>query len=141
EAAYAARLPGDFVFWTLVFTAFLTSFYSWRLMFMTFHGKTRAEPEVYKHAHESPWVMRIPLFVLAVGAVAAGFVFAPYFIGDLYNEFWGKALFTSPSNHILHDMHEVDEWVFWAPFVAMASGFALSWIYYIRAPWLPAATA
>ncbi|MCV0369413.1 MULTISPECIES: NADH-quinone oxidoreductase subunit L [Filomicrobium] len=141
EATFAAHTPGNFVFWVLVFTAFLTAFYSWRLVFMTFHGKTRAAPDVFKHAHESPWVMLVPLFVLAFGAVVAGFVFAPYFIGESYAEFWGKALFTAPSNHILHDMHHVEEWVYWAPFLAMASGFALSWIFYVQAPWLPEATA
>ena len=66
EAAYAAHTPYNYVFWTLVVAAFMTSFYSWRLMFMTFHGKTRAEPETFKHAHESPYVMLVPLFVLAI---------------------------------------------------------------------------
>ncbi len=62
----------------------MTSFYSWRLMFMTFYGKTRAEPDTYKHAHESPPVMLMPLYVLATGAVLAGIVFAPYFIGTIW---------------------------------------------------------
>ncbi|MFV0369443.1 MAG: NADH-quinone oxidoreductase subunit L [Hyphomicrobiaceae bacterium] len=92
ESAYAAHLPYDYSFWLLVFAAFMTSFYSWRLVFMTFHGKTRAEPDVYKHAHESPLVMLIPLGVLAVGAVFAGFVFQPYFIGDMMTGFWGTAI-------------------------------------------------
>ncbi len=141
EAAYAAHTPNNYAFWTLVAAALMTSFYSWRLIFMTFHGKSRAEPEVIKHAHESPPVMLIPLGVLAVGAVLAGIVFSRYFIGHDYQAFWGKSIFEGPNNHILHDMHNVPGWVGWAPFAAMATGFVIAYVYYIAAPWLPAATA
>ena len=141
EAAWAGHTPGNYAYWLLVIAAFMTSFYSWRLMFLTFHGKTRADHETYDHAHESPAVMMIPLFVLAIGAIAAGFVFAPYFIGHEYKVFWGKALFEGPHNHIMHAMHEVPELVAWSATIAMVAGFALSYLYYIAAPWLPAATA
>jgi len=141
EAAYAAHTPSNYAFWMLVIAALMTSFYSWRLVFMTFHGKTRAEPDVYKHAHESPMVMLIPLAVLALGAVAAGFAFKGEFIGHHYQAFWGKAIFEGPSNHIMHHLHEVPGWVPWSPFVAMAAGFAIAWLYYVQAPWLPEATA
>jgi NADH-quinone oxidoreductase subunit L len=141
EAAYAAQTPSNYAFWLLVIAALMTSFYSWRLMFMTFHGRTRAEPETFKHAHESPMVMLIPLFVLALGSVVAGFVFQKYFIGDAYKGFWGRALFEGKDNHILHAMHEVPPWVGWAPFGAMAVGFGIAWLYYIKAPWLPQWTA
>ena len=141
EAAYAAHTSYNYVFWALVIAAFMTSFYSWRLMFMTFHGKTRAEPDTFKHAHESPWVMLAPLIVLALGAVVAGFAFKEYFIGHHYKEFWNKSILEGPNNHILHEMHEVAKnvaWVSWAPFIAMAAGLGLAWLYYIRMPWLPA---
>ena len=108
---------------------------------MTFHGKTRAEPDVYKHAHESPLTMLVPLGVLALGAIAAGAVFYGEFVGHHYKEFWANSIYEGPHNHIMHDMHKIPEWVYWAPFVAMASGFALSWLFYIAAPWLPEATA
>ncbi len=144
EAAYAGHTPYNYVFWVLVFAAFMTSFYSWRLMFMTFHGKTRAEPDAFRGAHESPYVMLIPLFVLAIGAVAAGYAFKEYFIGHHYKEFWNKAIYEGPDNHILHEMHEVAKnipWVSWAPSAAMAAGFGLAWLYYIQIPTLPAMTA
>ena len=83
--------------------AVFTSFYSWRLIFMTFHGKPRASHEVMHHVHESPPVMLVPLYILAVGALFAGFVFHDYFIGEGYGEFWKAALFTVPDNHILHE--------------------------------------
>ena len=141
EAAYAAHTPGNYAFWLVVAAAFMTAFYSWRLIFLTFHGPTRADHETYEHAHESPWVMLVPLIALAVGAVAAGFAFKSYFIGDGYSEFWRNALVEGPNNHIRHAMHEVPGWVPWSPFIAMAAGLALSYLYYILAPWLPAATA
>ena len=61
EAAFAAHTPNNYAFWLLVIAAFMTAFYSWRLMFMTFHGTTRADHETYEHAHESPLVMLVPL--------------------------------------------------------------------------------
>ncbi len=141
EASFAANTYGNYAFWLLVIAASMTSFYSWRLMFMTFHGRSRAERDTYKHAHESPWVMLAPLIILAVGAIASGLIFAKYFIGDAYKKFWTRSLFEGKDNHILHDMHSVPEWVLWAPFIAMAIGFGLAWLYYIRMPSLPEATA
>jgi NADH-quinone oxidoreductase subunit L len=141
EAAFAAHTPGQYAFWLLVIAAFMTAFYSWRLMFMTFHGPTRADHETYEHAHESPWVMLLPLLLLALGAVAAGFAFKQFFIGEAYGEFWRASLAEGPNNHVRHAMHELPGWVGWAPFWAMAAGFALSYLYYIAAPSLPAVTA
>ena len=82
-----------------------------------------------EHVHESPNVMLIPLYVLAVGALAAGFVFKDYFIGHHYAEFWHGAV---ADNEIMHLFHEVPAWVVWSPFVAMVLGFGLAWLFYIR---------
>jgi len=141
EAAYAAHTPNDYAFWALVIAAFMTSFYSWRLMFLTFHGKTRADHHTYDHAHESPWVMLVPLLVLATGAVLAGIVFQTYFLGDGYDSFWRGALFEASGKDIRHHMHELPEWVPLAPTVAMLAGLALAVLYYVLVPSLPALTA
>jgi len=141
EAAYAAHTPGNFAFWVLVVAAFMTSFYSWRLMYLTFHGETRADHHTYDHAHESPWVMLIPLILLATGAVLAGIVFQSAFFGGGYDAFWRGALFEAPGKDIRHHMHELPGWVPWAPTLAMLSGLALATLYYVWAPGLPAATA
>jgi NADH-quinone oxidoreductase subunit L len=141
EAAYAAHTPGNFAFWALVIAAFMTSFYSWRLMFLTFHGETRADHHTYDHAHESPWVMLIPLILLATGAVLAGIVFQSAFFGEGYDAFWRGALFEAPGKDIRHHMHELPGWVPWAPTLAMLSGLGLATLYYVWAPGLPAATA
>jgi NADH-quinone oxidoreductase subunit L len=141
EAAYAAHTPSNYAFWMLVIAALMTSFYSWRLIFMTFFGKTRADHHTFEHAHESPATMMVPLALLSVGAIFAGAVFKDYFIGNEEAVFWGASLFRGEANHILHEMHQIPTWVLFAPLIAMLSGFAIAWVYYIGAPWLPAATA
>ncbi|QGX98014.1 NADH-quinone oxidoreductase subunit L [Roseovarius faecimaris] len=81
ESAYAGT-AGGYAFWMLVVAALFTSFYSWRLMFLTFWGKPRGDKHTHEHAHESPAVMLVPLGVLAIGSVLAGMVW--------YNSFFGK---------------------------------------------------
>ena len=138
EGAFAAHSPlAGFAFTLLVVAAAFTSFYSWRLIFMTFHGKPRASHEVMHHVHESPPVMLVPLFILAAGALFAGVIFHDAFIGHFYDGFWKGALFTLPDNHILHDFHGVPVWVKLAPLVSMVLGFVVAYQFYIRSPQTP----
>lgn len=125
-------------FLLLVIAAAFTSFYSWRLIFMTFHGAPRASHDVMHHVHESPPVMLVPLYLLAVGALFAGFVFHDQFIGEAYGEFWKAALFIGPENHILTEIHHAPFLVKLSPFVAMLVGFAVAYQFYIRRPEMPA---
>jgi NADH-quinone oxidoreductase subunit L len=108
---------------------------------MTFYGETRADHHTYEHAHESPATMMVPLAVLSIGAAFAGLIFISYFVGSNEQAFWGNAIFRGEHNHILHAMEEVPGWVSLSSFVAMLIGFVIAWVYYIAAPWLPAATA
>lgn len=165
ESAYASVAHGGFAssyaFVLLVVAACMTSFYSWRLYFMTFEGAPRwghghdshgHGHDDHAHAahghddhghghdhtpHESPWVMLIPLALLAVGAIFAGYAFKEYFIGHDFEHFWKSALFMGKDNHILHAMHEVPKWVVWSPFVAMVIGFVLAYYMYVRRPDVP----
>ncbi len=138
EATYVGHNAfAMYAFWATVAAAALTSFYSWRLAFMTFHGKPRAPVDVMKHVHESPWVMTVPLIILSVGALFAGMVFKGAFIDHGYAEFWRNSLFTGPDNHVLHDMHGVPGWVKLAPFLAMLGGLFVAWVFYIRSPEMP----
>ena len=92
ESAFGAHsLAGNFAFWLLVIAAFMTSFYSWRLMFLTFFGEARGDKHTHDHAHESPRTMLIPLGVLSVGAVLAGMVWFQPFFGshERVNAFYG----------------------------------------------------
>ncbi|MFT7147316.1 MAG: NADH-quinone oxidoreductase subunit L [Yoonia sp.] len=90
ETAYAGT-AGGYAFWMLVIAALMTSFYSWRLMFMTFYGTPRGDAHTHDHAHESPNSMLIPLYVLAVGAVFSGMVWYGSFFGhtDKVAKFFG----------------------------------------------------
>ncbi|RKE85191.1 NADH-quinone oxidoreductase subunit L [Rhizobium sp. AG855] len=138
EATYASHSAvSGFAFSMLVIAALFTSFYSWRLMFLTFFGKPRASADVMHHVHESPMVMLLPLFLLAIGAVFAGVVFEGFFYGHEYMEFWKGALFTLPENELLEEFHHVPAWVALSPFVAMVVGFVTAWYMYIKNPSAP----
>ncbi len=142
EAAYAAGTGvGSYAFAMGVVAALMTAFYSWRLIFMTFHGKSRADHHTLEHVHESPAVMVVPLVLLAVGALFAGMAFAGPFIGEHSGEFWGKALFVMPDKNILEAMHHVPTWVKWSPVVVGFVGLLLAWHMYIRNPEAPARLA
>ena len=113
---------GEYAFGMTVIAALFTSFYSWRLIFMTFHGKERMSADVKSHIHESPLVMTLPLMLLALGAVFAGMLFAGDFFGHHYEHFWKGALYTGPDNTILHEFHHVPWAVKLSPLVAMLLG-------------------
>ncbi len=133
EATYAAHSwVGNYAFVLTLIAAVLTSFYSWRLMFLAFEGKPREPKEVLEHAHEPPWTMGIPLALLALGALLLGGLFAHLFIGTGQTEFWRGSLVTHEGAH-----HEVPLWVMLAPTVAMALGLVTAWYFYIRNPLVP----
>jgi NADH-quinone oxidoreductase subunit L len=123
-----------------VIAALLTSFYSWRLIFMTFHGKP-ADKHTHDHARESPWVILIPLIFLAAGSILAGYPFRELFAGEHVAEFFRESLKFGPDNHVLHDMHGLSWTITTLPTVAMAIGFLIAWQFYIRRPDLPVALA
>ncbi len=174
EAAYASGTgAGHFGFWCGIIAALMTSFYSWRLMFLTFWGKPRWEQSEHiqhavhdshghdahdhghddhghdhghahghdgtagYHPHESPFSMLVPLALLSVGAVLAGFVFHGAFISEGSGEFWKSSV--AFSEHLIHAMHGVPEWVKWAPFGVMVTGVAIAYFAYIANPGFPAA--
>ena len=156
EAAYASDRPGHiYAFLAVVVAAGLTSFYSWRLVFMTFfgapaaahgHDDHHAHDEAHGHGHshephESPLVMLVPLAVLALGAVFAGFAFKGVFFGSGEEAFWKEALFVGKDNHILEDMEHVPALVSLMPTIMMIGGFVLAYAMYIRWPGSAAALA
>ena len=142
ESAFAAHTgAGQFAFWLGMAAAVMTAFYSWRLLFMTFHGEPRASQEVMSHVHESPWSMLVPLYFLAAGSILSGVLFNHYFVGDGHEAFWGQAIFLGPDNNIMEAFHHVPAWVKWAPIVAGVVGIAVAWKFYIRRPDIPASLA
>jgi NADH-quinone oxidoreductase subunit L len=139
ESAFASHNPAaSYAFLMTIVAAAMTSFYSWRLIFMTFHGRPRASAEVMRHVHESPPVMTVPLALLALGALLAGLLFYSAFIGEESgHEFWKVGLFFSPENHILEEMHHVPFGVKVLPFLMMALGLAMAYLFYLQSPEIP----
>jgi NADH-quinone oxidoreductase subunit L len=142
ESAYAAGTGvGYYAFWMGVIAAALTAFYSWRLLFMTFHGAPRADEEVMSHVHESPLTMTVPMTVLAVGAIFAGLALAGLFTGGGHAEFWGTSIFVAKTHTAVTDAHHVALWVKALPLVVAVGGIAVAWVFYILNPGLPGALA
>jgi NADH-quinone oxidoreductase subunit L len=137
EAAYVGHNPAAmYGFVMTVIAAGLTSFYSWRLIFKTFHGEPH-DKHHYDHAKESPLVILIPLGVLAFGSIAAGIPFKDLFTGHGVEHFFRESLKFGPGNKILEEMHHVPLAVAYAPTVMMAVGFAVAFLFYLRRPDLP----
>ncbi len=174
ESAFASgTVHGNIAFWVGAFAALLTSFYSWRLIFLTFFGKARwAGSEHIQHAvhghhedeseeasdhdsahdnghatiegtagyhpHESPWTMLVPLGVLTLGAIFAGFLFHhEFFDAEGGTAFWAGSLVNN--EHLIHAAHEVPLWVKFTPAIVMLIGLGLAWRNYIKHPGAPAA--
>ncbi len=157
EVAYSAHSGvGSYAFALGIIAAMFTAFYSWRLLFMTFHGEPRWGGHGHGHddhghghddhghghtPHESPWVMTIPLILLAIGAVAAGFVFYDDFVGEHREAFWGGAIFVGAHNEVIEHAHHVPVWVKLLPLVVTAFGIFLAWVFYILKPTWPSRLA
>ncbi len=145
SAFIAGRTNGvsEFAFVVGLLAAGLTSFYSWRLIFMTFHGHAKWSHDEDHGApvdhgghgqtpRESPWVMLWPLLVLALGAVAAGAAFTELFVGVERGAFWRGVLATASSNAILDQIASLPAWVVWGPLTVTALGLFGAWYAYIR---------
>jgi len=86
EAVHFANIPGaGFAYFCVLTTVFVTALYTFRLIFMTFHGQPRMDKHTKDHLHESPWVVTLPLIVLAVPTIAAGWFIGPIVFGDYFN--------------------------------------------------------
>ncbi|HEV2303668.1 MAG TPA: NADH-quinone oxidoreductase subunit L [Stellaceae bacterium] len=137
-AAWASGTAvGRYSFVLGTFAAFMTAFYSWRLIFMTFHGAPRADEETMHHAHESPWVMLIPLFVLAAGAIFAGYFFYGDFVGAARGAFWKSSILVLPRHDSIASADSVPGYIALMPFVLALAGIATAYVAYIAKPDLP----
>ncbi len=135
EAAWAAGTGvGRFAFVLGVAAALMTAFYSWRLIFLTFHGETRADEKTFAHVHESPKIMTVPLIVLAVGSIIAGIVAERAFVGEGMDSFWGESIFVRETHTALADAHHVPGWVKVLPLAMGLIGIGLAWWMYIARP-------
>jgi NADH-quinone oxidoreductase subunit L len=135
ESAYASHNPvSTYAYILTVVAAALTSFYSWRLMFKTFFGAPH-DQEHYEAAHESPMWMLVPIGVLAAGSILSGFPFKELFAGPGVEEFFRESVKMNP--HIIEDMEHMPHLLGWLPFLMMLAGLGISYLFYIRRPYLP----
>jgi NADH-quinone oxidoreductase subunit L len=121
-----------------VIAAFLTAFYSFRVLFMTFHGRSRVEPHVLEHVHESPPVMTVPLILLAIGAACTGFALKPVFIGHAWQSFWGSSIFVLPGINPIARIASISALLDPLPFVVGLLGIATAYLFYIVRVDIPA---
>jgi NADH-quinone oxidoreductase subunit L len=135
ESAYASQNPfSTYAYILTVAAAGLTSFYSWRLIFKTFFGEPH-DQEHYEAAHESPLWMLVPIGVLAAGSIFSGLPFRELFVGHGVEEFFRDSVKMNP--HILEDMEHMPALLGYLPTVMMVLGLAVSYLFYIRRPYLP----
>ena len=139
EAAFASHSRmALYGFWLTVIAAAFTSFYSWRLIFLTFHGTPRADRHTLEHVHESPMSMTVPLAFLAIGSLVLGFAFKGIFTTDAgMLNFFRDSLFSANDHHILEEMHHVPLWVVAAPTLMMIGGFLVAYWFYVYDPDAP----
>ena len=139
ESAFAASGGvGFYAFWLGIAAAFMTAFYSWRLLFMTFHGEPRCDEKTLAHVHESPPVMIWPLYLLALGALVAGAAGYYHFVGGGLTEFWGDSILILPEHNALAEAHNVPFWVKALPLVMAVLGIGLAYYMYVVNKDLPA---
>ncbi|MDZ7840645.1 MAG: NADH-quinone oxidoreductase subunit L [Gammaproteobacteria bacterium] len=149
EAVHTSELaPAGFAYLALIAGTFVTSFYSFRLLFLTFHGKPRMSREAFAHAKESPWVVTVPLVLLAIPSIGIG---ALYFEPMLFGNFFGDSIYVLPENDTLsvlaasHRGAHGEELIWQTmshgitapPVILTVAGFVVAWVFYIKNPELP----
>ena len=138
EAAWGAgNAPGAYAFWLGIAAAVMTAFYSWRLLYMTFHGAPRADSHVMSHLHESPAVMTGPLVFLSAGAALAGWIGYDLFVGSGFESFWRESILVLPEHRALEEAHHAPVWVKALPIAGAVLGIAVATMFYVMRPELP----
>ncbi|WP_075632494.1 NADH-quinone oxidoreductase subunit L [Novacetimonas hansenii] len=121
-------------------TAFLTALYSWRLIFLVFHGKPR-DTHLHEGAHESPISMTGPVILLGFGAVLGGILLAPLYIGKGQVAFWNGAIANAPGNDIIEMMEHAPAFISLVPSIAAVGGILVAYVCYMLRPEIPGALA
>ncbi|NDU91048.1 MAG: NADH-quinone oxidoreductase subunit L [Ferrovum sp.] len=145
EAVQASTIPGaGYATFAVLVGVFVTGFYSFRMLFMTFHGKPRMDHHTREHLHESPWVITVPLILLAIPSVVTGYLYIePMVIG----QYFGNAITVLPGNGGLHAMREewqgvgafIEQGMMALPFWLALAGIATAAALYLKWTHVPAA--
>jgi NADH-quinone oxidoreductase subunit L len=147
EAVHAAhemhRAGAGFAYWAVLIGVFVTALYSFRMYFLVFHGKERMDEHTRSHLHESPWVVTVPLILLAIPSVVIGAIF----VKDMaFGDFFGQAIYVAHEHDVLgHLGEEFHGWfamalhgLLTAPFWLAAAGVGTAWFLYMKRPDIPA---
>ncbi|MGE0093706.1 MAG: NADH-quinone oxidoreductase subunit L [Alphaproteobacteria bacterium] len=138
ESAWGAGTGvGQYALIMGIVAALLTAFYSWRLIFLTFHGKPRADHHTMEHVHESPPVMLAPLAFLALGAIFAGFIAYETFVGHHMGEFWRGSILILPQHASIEHAHEAPLWLKVTTIVVALGGIVAAYYAYMVKTSLP----
>jgi len=143
DAAHHSDLPGAGVVYVMVLGSVLvTSLYSFRLLFLVFHGKERLDQHTREHLHESPAVVTVPLMVLAIPSAIMGWYFV---VPMLFGGYFGSSIFVEPDHNVLGEMARdypgsfkffLEGFFHW-PFFLVVAGFLTTWYMYVKRPELP----
>jgi NADH-quinone oxidoreductase subunit L len=144
EAVHLSETPGaGYAYWCVLIGVFVTALYSFRLLFLVFHGEERVDPHAKEHLHEPPWVVWVPLIALAIPSVVIGWLTIE---PALFGEFFGGAIFVLEEHNVLgevaEEFHGSGQFVlhaFTVPgalYLALA-GAVVAWFLYIKRPDLP----
>ena len=138
EGIFASKNQNAFIYFVFIlFSAFLTSLYSWRLIILTFFGNYRGEINYFDSAVEDSKTINITLIILSVCSVLVGIAFYDVFLGKKAEYLFSQSLYISNSNTVLSDLHYIPTWAKLTPFLAMGFGLSLAFILYIKKPKLP----
>jgi NADH-quinone oxidoreductase subunit L len=139
EAVHDSHIPGaDIAYWAVLLGVFVTALYSFRLYFIVFHGEPRMDHHTREHLHETPWVVTLPLVLLAIPSVLAGYWLGPVVFGDYFE----GAIHVAAQHDVLGELGEHFHGVlgftlhaFSGPAVYLAAaGVATAWYIYMKNP-------
>lgn len=142
EAVHLSELPGaHYVYWMVLSGVFITAFYSLRMFFLVFHGKPRMSEETYSHVHETPKVVTVPLIILAICSVFAGYAIEPMIYGD----FFAASIHVSEQHSVMDMMADhflgvqgmITHGFMTTAFYLLLGGVVLAWLCYLLVPSIP----
>ncbi len=143
EAVHHSSLPGSgFAYFAVLTGVFVTAFYTFRMLFLTYYGKPRMDEHTLKHVEESPWVVTIPLILLAIPSLVAGFMFLDPLV---FGGYFAESIKVLPAHDVVKEVgaqynglgpfiaHGLQS----APFLLAVAGIVTAWFMYVRLPHLP----
>jgi NADH-quinone oxidoreductase subunit L len=143
EAVHHSQLPGSgFAYFAVLTGVFVTAFYTFRMLFLTYYGKPRMDEHTLKHVEESPWVVTIPLILLAIPSLVAGFMFLDPVV---FGGFFAESIKVLPAHDVVQQIAEqyagigpfIAHGLQSAPFLLAVAGIVTAWFMYVRLPHLP----